>query len=826
MFGQDRFIFVALLLAAISALISAECPNACSSHGKCGAYDSCECYRNWMSNDCSERICQFGLAHVDTPKGDLDASSGELYSPEATATTQISAGSRVASKILVGDAMYPKGTYEKYPNMATSTNFVLSNTAHDYMECSNKGLCDRSDGSCVCFEGYEGSACQRASCPMSNEGACSGHGTCSTIKDIARGDYNNSYSLWDEEVTMGCVCDPGFEGPDCSKATCKFGADPLYYDDDVNQRYANFTFALWNLMRYDTTLPVVDSGESVGSKKWAGNFSLVFYDHFGKPWWTDPVDIKADCDAITNAVENLPNNVIKSGSVRCSLDNIMYGTYLNDHGEDKTEKTAADTKQPHLIEGMSEGYPIHLPSAYFAVASDTVRTGTLMPQTGKKFTLAFPSNPGKLRQPEIDIYLDGNRPTVTSGSEQFSSTEYVGASAATDRLAYARIYTWVYANGFTGEDVDFVPDQCAGVKATLTSSNTWTKLVLSDDEKKLLKVCLGDSDGYPANNNNKGQETSAAKDTAEALFDWDYGIELQGPGATFAKNSVIHPHLIKLVDTSVNTATRLCTVTNHKFSGVDNINELGYCSNGDAAGFYGVLYYLNSEFYIMSRASEDYSDTAEFNIFTTTGYLRVASQKTAVFTSFGNVATTDITKGLTDAHYAYVRRDLTSFYSNVVYTTRNSATGINNVDCETQGSNTGIANVYQCIEKGDYVMIFDLKTSGSLNPKYPNMYQVMKISRENREAVENTKANAYTDGAFEQYRYQIVLDYGMNARYPLATADSDNDARIFKFTPPTAAVTWVAQCSNRGICDGGSGICQCFPGYSGDDCSTMNALAQ
>lgn len=154
MIGQDKFVLVTLVLAALAAMISAECPNACSSHGKCGAYDSCECYRNWMSNDCSERVCQFGLAHVDSPKGDLDSSSGVLYSPESLSAhdsaasdyNAITPGSRIATPVVVNDAMYPKGTYEKYPNMVTSTNFILSNTAHDYMECSNKGICDRADG--------------------------------------------------------------------------------------------------------------------------------------------------------------------------------------------------------------------------------------------------------------------------------------------------------------------------------------------------------------------------------------------------------------------------------------------------------------------------------------------------------------------------------------------------------------------------------------------------------------------------------------------------------------------------------------------------------
>ena len=55
-------------------------------------------------------------------------------------------------------------------------------TAHQFMECSNRGVCDRSTGICSCFDGFTGSACERTKCPND----CSGHGSCYSIKQMAR----------------------------------------------------------------------------------------------------------------------------------------------------------------------------------------------------------------------------------------------------------------------------------------------------------------------------------------------------------------------------------------------------------------------------------------------------------------------------------------------------------------------------------------------------------------------------------------------------------------------------------------------------------------
>jgi hypothetical protein len=114
--------------------------------------------------------------------------------------------------------VYPFGTTELFPAMRDSDLQLLPNSAHDYMECSNKGTCDRSSGLCVCYAGYDGAACQRASCP-GYPNSCSGNGVCKSKAQLAASDNANVYRLWDKDVTMGCVCDPGFSGPDCSLKT-------------------------------------------------------------------------------------------------------------------------------------------------------------------------------------------------------------------------------------------------------------------------------------------------------------------------------------------------------------------------------------------------------------------------------------------------------------------------------------------------------------------------------------------------------------------------------------------------------------------------------
>jgi hypothetical protein len=69
---MSKVVIYSMAAAALLGLANAECPNACSGHGTCGANDMCTCYRNWQSADCSERSCPYGWSFTTTPQGDLN----------------------------------------------------------------------------------------------------------------------------------------------------------------------------------------------------------------------------------------------------------------------------------------------------------------------------------------------------------------------------------------------------------------------------------------------------------------------------------------------------------------------------------------------------------------------------------------------------------------------------------------------------------------------------------------------------------------------------------------------------------------------------------
>jgi len=259
--------------------------------------DVCQCYDNFGSGlshdsgDCSDRICPFEIAWVDSP--DI------------------------------------KGQH------------------HKYMECAGKGVCDRATGECQCFDGFEGKACARAACPND----CSGHGTCEYIEDLGYAatwndwvDTTNptttaigtqslfsddtktfKYTLWDKTKSRKCVCDATYGDLDCSKRLCPYGTDVLDTKDD--------TYFGLDEQKYQEQAILFESLDTAVSSLNGKTFALTFKSRLNETFTTIPIVFDDSPSStfqndIKLALLKLPNGVIDGVSVKvlANADNSLLNT--------------------------------------------------------------------------------------------------------------------------------------------------------------------------------------------------------------------------------------------------------------------------------------------------------------------------------------------------------------------------------------------------------------------------------------------------------------------------------------------------------------------
>jgi len=270
-----------VILALAFGAASAVCPNSCSGHGTCAENDVCVCYQNWgmgdeASGDCSQMYCPFEYAFVDAP--DMDGK------------------------------------------------------VHKYLECSGKGLCDRSTGDCECFEGYTGKGCQRTSCPND----CSGHGTCEYIEELTFGSTPGEYvsakttseisateavtfsvidEAWDAHKSMACLCDAGYIDVDCSRRMCPKG-------NDVFDTRLDLTDSVVYQVQTITLSGAGTDGAGTGAAYadiQGDSFALTFVSTLNETYTTIPIvlpALAADLEtAVQSALMGLPNGVIDQVTV-------------------------------------------------------------------------------------------------------------------------------------------------------------------------------------------------------------------------------------------------------------------------------------------------------------------------------------------------------------------------------------------------------------------------------------------------------------------------------------------------------------------------------
>ena len=95
--------------------------------------------------------CPHYRTWVDSPRGDLNHDGRLNYGVAVPDPTSNDAAGK--------PEVFPP--VEGAPAAAGDPLTTTSGEAHYPLECSARGLCDRTVGVCQCFPGYEGAGCQR-----------------------------------------------------------------------------------------------------------------------------------------------------------------------------------------------------------------------------------------------------------------------------------------------------------------------------------------------------------------------------------------------------------------------------------------------------------------------------------------------------------------------------------------------------------------------------------------------------------------------------------------------------------------------------------------
>jgi hypothetical protein len=470
--------------------------------------------------------------------------------------------------------------------------------------------------------------------------------------------------------------------------------------------------------------------------------------------------------------------------------------------------TAANKKLPTSLNGPATG-------------------ATAVTLVGAVYNLRFLGNPGKLKQPEIEIYLDGKRPSLVSS------------------LNTGKVITKVWTDGQQGENVDYFADHCDGLQVTVKDATGSAAGYLADsngqfynddtkDWQKTLKRCLGASDFNDYNN------------VASDVFNWD-------------KGNKYFPHLIKLVKSPT------------------------IYTDG---GYYVALYYEtaaganNNKFILLNKfqAPGGTELSTKYDVYTTKGTLAMVSENaeasfgfgsryiythntafsSTVSKSFSGDLSCDLYSGSKDvwetkgsaAEYNSAKKE--NIFPNVLFIAGSptvleddcvgSATpetcaklttyvgttkpGIATYVKDGQGTLTaktakfyqGAVNSY-CLNKGDKFVLLNFEKPFK-SSAFLNIYTV-----DNVKTIPSLSTLTGDPNMF--MRHVITTDISTNWAHHYADGTTDaGKFLVYKFIPAKASsYEYVAECSNRGTCSRDTGVCECFPGYSSDNCHTQSSLA-
>jgi hypothetical protein len=253
-----------------------------------------------------------------------------------------------------------------------------------------------------------------------------------------------AYDLWDSEKTMGCKCDPQYYGADCSLVKCKYGVDPLFFDDGDG-------------VIYQTTVVHLGSVGTIAADI-GGTFKIIFYDVFGEKYVTKPIDARPMQDdgaaaptygagitseKVKEALEALPNGVIEKGNTDVTRINAP----------------AVQVSMQSAWGELSKAGSLGAGSAG-NVGARGVGAGTWHAH-GPEFTVTFSTNPGILKT----IELDTSQITNEGLTDYWVANMRQGQFHSRYTTNLGRINTLIYGSKYLYTNEDLTASQRGAVRA-------------------------------------------------------------------------------------------------------------------------------------------------------------------------------------------------------------------------------------------------------------------------------------------------------------------------------------------------------------------------
>jgi len=253
-------------------------------------------------------------------------------------------------------------------------------------------------------------------------------------------------------------------------------------------------------------------------------------------------------------------------------------------------------------------------------------------------------------------------------------------------------------------------------------------------------------------------------------------------------------------------------------------------------GFYAVIWYdtsvqldnLHSEtdgtFKLLNQFSPpDNFETDNYDIYTTQGTLALTTNRSEATFGFASkyIYTTNVT-------YDVMRiNDTAAHYYD------------GDISCDVGNTNAGkLKYLFHCLNKTDLFTVFNWDFP-EYNPSYINLYTAKRlhttpveydvITRFPHILKQHKRGNNITENEMHYMTHVITTDLSTNWGVSVGGSKTDVGApqfQVYKFFPaPASTYTYVAPCSNRGICEEDTGVCKCFSGYSSDSCHEQASVS-